>query len=989
MAPMIDIRKLFWTFEFKSGLLIALLFLFSGCQKDSDYYIPFQPPFSEISPELVDLIIADMTIEEKIGQLLVLKSDLNIEDFQYLAFEKIRNGELGGILLHDIPLQEFIDIVDSATQVAPIPLFIGSEEKFLLNNQFSGIVALPEDQTLYALPNDTLKQNLIDLYINQVKTLGINFCMGPEIDEFLPKGNIDSKQYFESQTSVSPLLEALVPLRRNKILSIGDRFSAQELLDREDLLKERYDFPFQEMIRMGISGFKVDNQLFKQNALKKSFIRNFFQASMGFEGLVVGELKNPKDLEELISGGADILIVNGNPQPVYDYIRYAATQKLLTLSSLDDKVRRVLLAKAWMKDGLDLEQEWALRKARKQKDQPLQRPMRERPYDAQTKFNIIKHFENPNWGLLDRQFYENSMVLVNNKKGALPFNNIYNRSFNLIQYGKTPLNQFEVFLNNYVGRVEKHFLKTEKGDTLSIAPINRPGVTNIVVLGDVALNKKDSFFIEDLLQKAKTEEVVLINFGDVFNLKPLNPDLTILQAFELNSINEQLAAQLLFGAMSARGILPYDINEYFRADQGAAFQGFRLKFAQAEEVGIAAERLVSIDAIANSAIDAQAFPGCQVLIAKEGRIIYSKSFGTHAYESNRRVRPNHLYDIASVTKVAATTLAVMKLYEEGAFKLSDRLKEHLELDDRSPIRNIRIRNLLTHESGIQPNMPVAPYVFVRDSSFTKRKYFRDTLLEPYTVSVADHFYFNELYLDTLKESIQWLELSRRKGYRYSDVNFVLLQFLVESLSGMPLDEYLETNFYGPMGLKNTLFQPTMVFDTSNIIPTQLDDRWRMQLIHGYVHDEAAALLGGVSGNAGLFSNAEELAIIFQMFLNGGTYGGRRYLEERTIRFFTTARHGNHRGLGFDKPYSGRKSALAPSASIRSYGHTGFTGTCAWVDPDNDLVYIFLSNRIHPSRSNNGIITLRVRERIHQVVYDAIGSYKAIVPGLSGGLGFDK
>ena len=970
-------------FVFKNLVTVLItLIILGGCQPDDDFYVPFQPPFSELDPTLVDSIVADMTIEEKIGQMLILKSDINQEDFEYLAYEKIQKGQISGVILSGIPLNEFINITDSINQIAPIPLMIGTEEKFLLNNQFTGISQLPDAYTMFALAKDTLKENLQELFIRQIRQMGINLSIGPVIDEFFPKSELDQDAYFADPPSASPMLEILVSLREMGVISIGDQFTQEKLI----LKPEKYalgtiDYPYQEMIRMGVSGFKVATDIFRNIDQPKYFVRDFFEYGLEFKGLVVSELKDPKDLEELVRGGSDMIIVNGNPQFVFDYLKFATTQELFDIESLDERVKRILWAKSWMKNGLDIEKEWALRKKRKDKNQPLVRSINRPKMPSFTRFNLNKHFNNENWPLLDRQLYELSIVLVNNKNGLLPLDDIYNRKFNLIQYSKSPLVTFERYFETYVSNPEKHFYRIMPGDTIPPPNLNEQA-TNIILLGEVNLDsQKDTAFINEVLEKAKNTEVVLLNYGDVNNLSPFNLDLSIVQVFKQNRITEQLGAQLLFGALSARGVLPFDVNQHFRADKGNAFKGFRLKFAQAEEVGIAAEKLVSIDAIARSAIDAQAMPGCQVLIAKEGKIIYSKAFGNHQYDFEKPVRPKDLYDIASITKVAATTLAAMKLYEEGQYNLSDRLKEHLELDERSPIRNVRIRDLLIHESGLQPNMPVTRYVYVRDSSFTKSLYFKDTLVPPYTIPVANRFYFNENYQDSLILSLGNLEINKRRGYRYSDVNFVLLQLLIENLVDQPLDEYLESIFYGPMGLKRTLFLPTTKFDTISIVPTQFDDKWRMQLVHGFVHDEAAALLGGVSGNAGLFTNAEELAIIFQMLLNGGTYGGKRYLEKKTIDYFTSSRHGNHRGLGFDKPYAGRNSSLAPNASSSSFGHTGFTGTCVWVDPTNKLVYIFLSNRIHPSRGNYGLIQLRVRERIHQIVYEALNSYNAVVPDL--------
>ena len=399
---------------------------------------------------------------------------------------------------------------------------------------------------------------------------------------------------------------------------------------------------------------------------------------------------------------------------------------------------------------------------------------------------------------------------------------------------------------------------------------------------------------------------------------------------------------------------------------------FGLKMGEGGVYNLEVVALVSIDAIANSAIDAGAMPGCQVFAMKNGAVIYNKAFGYHTYAEQRPVRLDDLYDVSSLMKILGTTIAAMKLYEEGKLQLNGKVKDYLSLKSRSTIRNIEIRSLLSHQSGLQPNMPVSPYVFVRDSSLAKARYFQAKKEPPFTIQVADSMYFNSLYQDSIWNAVQDLEISSKQDYRYSDVNFILLQRIIESITSQSLDSYLEATFYSPMGLDRTCLNPLQKFPKSEIIPTQYDDKWRMQLVHGHVHDESAALLGGVGGNAGLFSTAEQSGVILQMLINGGSLNGRQYLLPTTIDYFTRAIHGNHRGLGFDKPYPNRQSGLPPSAPLSTFGHTGFSGAAAWADPDNDLVYVFLSNRIHPDRSNAKLIQLRVRDRIHQVIYDAFG-----------------
>jgi len=431
--------------------------------------------------------------------------------------------------------------------------------------------------------------------------------------------------------------------------------------------------------------------------------------------------------------------------------------------------------------------------------------------------------------------------------------------------------------------------------------------------------------------------------------------------------------------------LPERVNRSFPAGKGNHFRASRMKYGIPQEVGIAPEKLVGIDAIARTAAEKEAAPGCQVVVVKDGIIIYSKAFGHHTYAGAQPVQENDLYDLASLTKVAATTMGMMRLYDQERVQLNDRLRNYLPLDQQSTIRNISLRKLLIHESGLQAHMPVLTYVFQRgEDNADCNDFFCVQPNDSFAIEVADSFYFNRRFRDSIWRAVQYLEVGNQRRYRYSDVNFYLLQRVLEEQTGQGLDSWLTDEIYQPLGLRKSGFNPRRRFDSLDIVPTQLDKQWRRQLLRGFVHDEAAALQGGVAGNAGLFSTAEELAVIFQMLLNNGAYAGRQIIQPETVELFTSNQHGNHRGLGFDKPSDYNRASRARELSASTFGHTGFTGTCAWADPENQLIYIFLSNRIHPDPENRQIYREEVRRRIHEVIYDALDTYEAGGEVLAGG-----
>jgi beta-N-acetylhexosaminidase len=436
-----------------------------------------------------------------------------------------------------------------------------------------------------------------------------------------------------------------------------------------------------------------------------------------------------------------------------------------------------------------------------------------------------------------------------------------------------------------------------------------------------------------------------------------------------------LAAQLLFGALQAKGRLPLAISNQLLFHHGIDNTPIiRFKYTVPEEVGIAAYKLVGIDAIARNAIGIGATPGCQIFVAKEGKIIYSKTFGSHTYEKKEAVEKTDLYDLASITKVASTTLAAMKMYEQEKIQLDGKIGDYLDIDENAPIRDLTLNQLLTHKSGLQANMPIAPFIMYKDTTDTFcNEYFCQEKYLTYIVPVADSFYMDYRWQDTMWQKVYQMKPFKNKRYRYSDVNFNLLQKVVETRYKSSIDEYVKLNFYYPLNLEHVTYRPLEVFDVNEIVPTA-QDFWRKQLLQGYVHDESAALLGGVGGNAGLFANAEDLAVLFQMLLNGGSYGGKEFLKPETIRKFTTQQAGSLRGLGFDVQTKSGTRNCSTKASPSTFGHTGFTGTCVWVDPETELIYIFLSNRIHPNVNNRTLFKEGTRKRIQSLVYDALDTY---------------
>lgn len=430
----------------------------------------------------------------------------------------------------------------------------------------------------------------------------------------------------------------------------------------------------------------------------------------------------------------------------------------------------------------------------------------------------------------------------------------------------------------------------------------------------------------------------------------------VLQMLDASATAQAMAVQMLYAGQ----------DTYYNEKGWLA--AHRLGHAPPEAVGIERERLNRIDRYVERAIRRKAIPGCQVLVAKSGQIVYDKTFGYHTYEKEQAVDHQSVYDLASLTKAAATTLGVMHLYETGQVDLAERLREYLPEYQKTGLRYLRIRHLLAHHTGLQANLPIAHWLRQDDL-------FQTTPSEDYPLAVSSDFYLKQGVREQLLSEVKKVRTARRQFFRYSDVNFILLQQVVEQVSGRVMDEFLNSEFYQPLGLQRLRFRPGKDLPYAEIVPTEHDKRWRNQVVQGEVHDESAALLGGVAGHAGLFSNARDLAVLFQMLINDGSYAGDQYFQAETVAQFTKRNGYNYRAYGFDRLAGHSKSLRYYGASNNTFGHTGFTGTCVWADPEEDLIFIFLSNRIHPYKHNQKLQKLGLRERIHKIIYQSLDSFE--------------
>ncbi len=568
--------------------------------------------------------------------------------------------------------------------------------------------------------------------------------------------------------------------------------------------------------------------------------------------------------------------------------------------------------------------------------------------------------------LAAKRSIEASTVLLNNPNQLVPIKNLDQQKFASVHFGFENASVFDSLLNKYTKVQTFNSAIYDADKTLNnllfdlkffqtvIVPLNRNDLSNPALMP----------FLTNLDQH---KNLIVVCFG----MPTLPAQFDVLKGVLIWSatnspIAANFAAQLIFGGVAANQKLTGDVSAKFKKGAGFTTTQTRLAYSVPEEAGINANNLNSaIDAIVAEAIRAQATPGAVVLVARNGKVIFNKAYGSHNYNDTLKDKITDIFDLASVTKVSATTMETMRLYDQGKLNLDSTAGTYLVSARGTNKDDLKIREFLTHQTGMVPDIITWEKLKAVDRSTDSSATF--------PTKVADHFYLrkdyfkNVIWPDMLKSPIR-----TRGKYVYSDLSMYFMKEIVETISGTPLNVYVQQNFYSPLGMQTAGFLPLNRFPKNQIVPTENDIGFRHQLLIGYVHDQGAGLLGGVSGHAGLFASANDLAILYQMILNRGTYGGMQYFKPETIDLFTSKQSDvSRRGLGFDR-WDPNRETKYPSvlASDQTYGHTGYTGTCFWVDPKYNLVYIFLSNRVNPKVTEK-LSSLGIRRRVQDAVYEAI------------------
>ena len=644
--------------------------------------------------------------------------------------------------------------------------------------------------------------------------------------------------------------------------------------------------------------------------------------------------------------GNDVLLFPEDIPAAFTAIKKAIQDSVLTIERIEESCAKILKAKEWL--GLT------------------------KPVVLDT-LNVLERAEIFTRLLLTNCLEEAALTLVKNESNSIPIQELKNKKIAVLTLGDF---DSDAFVNQLKRYTNVHVFDTELDEASDFDQL-------IISIHKSTLSPWKSYKIssdtKELIQHySKESKVSLVVFANPYSLlnAPFLDDVnSLVMAYQNTQSMQSIAAQAIFGAVAINGKLPVSIGNNYNAGLGLETASLnRLKYSKASAVQLNKDTLAIIDSIANYAIEIKATPGCQVLVARKGQVVYNKSFGYHTYDSIKAVSEFDLYDIASITKITSTLPLLMQKVDADTYDIDEEISDYLSIEDTCSKAELTTREMLAHQAQLWPWIPFYRETLT-EQGVTDSVMYSTIQTGEYQVKVADDLYLNTAYLDTIIDRVIHSKMWEEKGYKYSDLAYYILKEIIEQQEGNSLKDLIQERFLQDLGANFTTYHPLEKFPISNIVPTEDDSYFRNQLLRGYVHDPGAAMQNGIGGHAGLFSNANDLAKLMQMYLNGGTYGGHRYIEEETLDEFTSCQYckdDNRRGIGFDKPVLDDASGpCCTAASSTSFGHAGFTGTIVWADPTYDLVYVFLSNRIHPSAENSLLVKENIRTRIQEVIYKAI------------------
>jgi beta-N-acetylhexosaminidase len=936
----------------------------------------------------VDSLMAGMTMNEKIGQLFMVAAYSNRgESHQNEIIDLIKKENLGGLIFFQGTAKRQAELTNFYQQTAKVPLMIAMDAEWGLAMRLPETFKFPWPITVGAIMDDQWAYEYGKAMAIHCKRLGVHINFAPTVDINTNPLNpiIGARSFGENPQRVTEMATAFMNgLQSENILACAKHFPGHGDTDSDSHKtlptvahdRKRLDevelYPYQKLAKSGLGGVMVahlnvpalDNTG-TPSSLSKDIV-SLLRNELGFKGLVFTDALNMKGVAakyapgmvdlEAVKAGNEVLVFSENVALAKEKILAALKDGTLDTADIEKRVRKILMAKNWF--GLS-----------------------KKKYIEPNKIN--QDLNSPKDEVLNRRLFAEATTLLVNQDKTLPIRDLASKRIACITAGVDEGTVFANTLKKYT-QVE-HFSYSKGREEEIIAALSD---YDYVVFGLYTSNASPwkSYRISDevkrFIRRVSLQNKLIIDlFGNPYGLidfPEARKAKALLVSYQNHSDAESTGAQIIFGALGAKGHLPVTAGEPFEVGFGLNTQAIgRMGFALPQEVNMDVTKLAEIDNIVEEAIRQHATPGAQVLVARYGKVIYNKVFGTQDYSKDNPVGFDDLYDIASITKIAVSVPLLMKLVEEGKVNLDKTLGEYLPIAKGTNKEDMVLREILAHKAGLQAWIPF--YTRTLENGKYKKGYYSTKRNFNFPNVVNDGLYSSRYMRDTVIKVVLDSKLRAKRDYKYSDLGYYLFMEMIEHIEGRPLDELIHEFLYAPMGISSLTYEPSKIFPREQIVPTENDKIFRKAKVHGFVHDQGSALIGGVAGHAGLFGNANDLAKLMQMYMQKGEYAGIRYFDSVIVNEFIRCQYckeNNRRGIGFDKPQLGGPGPTCGCVSDKSFGHSGFTGTLAWADPEEGIVYIFLSNRVYPDASNRKLLTLSTRTKIQEVIYEAINKEKS-------------
>jgi beta-glucosidase-like glycosyl hydrolase/CubicO group peptidase (beta-lactamase class C family) len=932
----------------------------------------------------VDSVFNSLTKEQRIAQLIMIRAHSNLGEKHVTdVTDLINKYDVGGLCFFQGGPVRQANLTNYYQSIAKTPLLIAIDGEWGVGMRLDSVITFPRQLMLGAVPDAKLIYEVGRAIGQQCKRLGIHINFAPDVDVNNNPNNpvINDRSFGENKYKVALYgIQYMKGMRDAGVMGSAKHFPGHGDVDVDshyDLpvinkTREQLDslelYPFQQIIKEGIGSVMIahlyipaiDNTPNQATSLSYKNVTGLLRNELGFKGLTFTDALEMKGvtkfypageaaLQSLIAGN-DIILLPGDVEGSIEKVLQALKEGKLKADDIDARVKKVLRAK----HDLGLKEV--------------------KPVETT---NIVNDL-NATTLQIKNQVANNGLTLLKQSHKFIP---LTKKRLAFIGIGTEQPNALATRLKqDYNVDLYTFAYKRDLG-TVPMMAYTLQQKYDMVLIGMHGYSRvpKNNFGISDpslkLINLIQSQmPAASFVFGNPYAIKNVAPSsANLIAGYEDNDITQLAAADMLQGKVLPKGKLPVTVSPDLHFGAGIA-ENYYFPHVVPDSVGLDPDILHRIDSIANDAVEKKAAPGCVVLVAKDGQVAFHRSYGYANYDSIQPVNNGMIYDLASVTKISATTVAIMKLYEDGKLDLKKTLGDYLPWVKGSDKENLVLEKILLHQAGLVSFIPF--YRETYNAEGPSSRIYSRMPDEQHQVRVAEDLYLRNDYQDTLYQKILSSKLSEPDKYIYSDNDFIFLGKIVEAVAGKKFEDYVRETFYEPLRMTTTGFKPREHFSLDEIAPTELDKEFRQQQLRGDVHDQGAAMFGGVAGHAGLFSNAYDLAQLYQLLLNRGELNGVRLFRKETIDYFT-AYHSDisRRGFGFDKPEKDNATSKTPyptlSASPATYGHTGFTGTCVWVDPKYNLIYIFLSNRVAPNDDVNRLLKLNVRSNIHETIYQAL------------------